>query len=445
MLSIAPASLSFASLPGSCPADLSPPLSGVMQSTDKAKILLAYDMWSPYIYVDEGLASSTGDVTGFGIEFVKLMQASTEPECGPHRQMWPQLPPQLVGGHDSPRRQGTRPIWASLSSVQYHLGEPVVCTVARVSGHRVAATAWCLHPFPHPGLRICRCAVLDIAMVQDQWGRMWYDASDGTKLGDGTNMGIYHAGMTYTHLKGVRPRMGEFSIAITKPTAQPAGLLVKLDSDGNPMVDPASSLTGETIVDVVGYAPTTDTFSVVQNWCNDPPTYFDAAGVTFLLPETEGNAAAMALFKSSDANLMYVYADQANDCIGAAYSGDCAGWEGFGTEYAYLHGGLSSNINGTTIGFGKMHSGLKDLMDPCIDVVMKTEEYYEICKAPLRPPDQMDTNLAVCYPNSFWTDEDMASADTHVLYSNQAQRTADDGHSCATGYCTCSEMPSRRK
>ena len=111
--------------------------------------------------------------------------------------------------------------------------------------------------------------MLDIAILQDQWGRMWYDASDGTKLGDGTNMGIYHAGMTYTHLKGIRPRMGEFSIAITKPTAQPAGLLVKLDSVGNPMVDPASSPTGEKIVDVVGYAPTTDTFGVVQNWCND--------------------------------------------------------------------------------------------------------------------------------------------------------------------------------
>ena len=412
--------LSFASLPGSCPADLSPPLAGVMQSKDKAKILLAYDIWSPYIYIDEGLESSTGDVTGFGIEFVKLMQASMEPECGPCRQTWPQLPPQLVG-----RQQP--------------------CTPGAHTNLHTAA----LYPSElgaHTNLLTNRCASLDIKMVQDQWGRMWYDSDGQTKLGDGTNMGIYHAGMTYTHLKGVRPRMGEFSIAITKPTSQPAGLLVKLDSAGNPMVDPTSSLTGETIVDVVGYAPTTDTFSVVQNWCNDPPTYFDAAGVTFLLPEEDGNAAAMALFKSSDANLMYVYADQAHDCLGAGYSGDCAGWEGFGTEYAYLHGGLSSNINGTTIGFGKINSGLKELIDPCIDVVMQSEEYYNICKAPLRPPDQMDTNLAVCYPNSYWTGEDLAAATTTTpSVLNQAQRSSDDGHSCATGYCTCSEAPSRRK
>ena len=64
--------------------------------------------------------------------------------------------------------------------------------------------------------------------------------------------------------------MGEFSNAITKPDAQPAGLIVKLDTDGKPLVDPTSDLSGETIVDVTGYAPTTDTLSIVQNWCNEP-------------------------------------------------------------------------------------------------------------------------------------------------------------------------------
>jgi len=333
-----------------------------MQSKEKAKINLAYDIWSPYIYVDQGLPSSTGDITGFGIEFVKLMQKSTAREC----------------------------------------------------------------------------TKLDISMVQDSWGRMWKDWDDELKLGDGVNMGIYHAGMTYTHLKGVRPRMGEFSNAITKPDAQPAGLIVKLDTDGKPLVDPTSDLSGETIVDVTGYAPTTDTLSIVQNWCNDPPSLFNEEKVNWLLPEKEGNAAAMALFKSSEAKLMYVYADQANDCLGASFSNDCEGWEGLGTEFAYLHAGLSANINGTTIGFTKMNNGLSELLDPCIEAVMQTAEYYEICKAPLRPPDQMSTNLAVCYPNSYWSEEDLAASKPSIYFKNHGGRVEGDA-TCATGFCSCAE------
>ena len=86
-------------------------------------------------------------------------------------------------------------------------------------------------------------------MVQDQWGRMWHDLEDDVKLGDGVNFGLYHAGMTYTHLKGVRPRMGDFSYAITQPASQAVGLLVKLDAAGKPLVDPYSDLAGETIVE----------------------------------------------------------------------------------------------------------------------------------------------------------------------------------------------------
>ena len=82
MLYLSVAATGFASHPisDSCSADTSPPLSNFMQSKEKAKINLAYDIWSPYIYVDQGLPSSTGDITGFGIEFVKLMQKSTARE-----------------------------------------------------------------------------------------------------------------------------------------------------------------------------------------------------------------------------------------------------------------------------------------------------------------------------------------------------------------------------
>ena len=47
------------------------------------------------------------------------------------------------------------------------------------------------------------------------WERMWSDngmpgtAGKGAMLGDGVTHGLYHGGMTYTHLKGIRNRMGE--------------------------------------------------------------------------------------------------------------------------------------------------------------------------------------------------------------------------------------------
>ena len=80
------------------------------------------------------------------------------------------------------------------------------------------------------------------------------------------NNGIYHGGMTYTHLKGVRQRMGEFTNAITMASTQSAGLIVKL-KDGKPVVSPLSDLSGEKIIDVAGYAPTTDTLELVENHC----------------------------------------------------------------------------------------------------------------------------------------------------------------------------------
>lgn len=339
----------------------SPPLAGILPGTTKAKINLGYDIWSPYVYIDD----TTGEPTGFGPEFVKLMQKSSNEAC----------------------------------------------------------------------------AKLDISMVQDGWERMWSDTgmpgSDGkgAKLGDGSNYGLYHGGMTYTHLKGLRPRMGHFSYAITMPSSQPSGLIVKL-KDGKPMFSGTSDLNGATIVDVAGYAPTPDTFANVQNWCQGGA--FFSKNVTFVAPSDIGNKAAMKVFKErADVQLMYVYGDQADDCAGTNFAGDCEGWEGLGTEYAYLHIGLSPNVNGTTICYGKKNSGVYELVNPCIQAVMETKDYRDLCNAPLRPPDQMSTNMAACYPNSFWTEEDYAKQTVGIYTKKQAERT--DSKTCADGYCTCSE------
>ena len=78
MLGLFSLSSGFARVPHggtTCPAvDVVPGLAGMMPS-DKIKINLGYDLWSPYVYI------MNGEPTGFGIEFVKLMQASSEPEC----------------------------------------------------------------------------------------------------------------------------------------------------------------------------------------------------------------------------------------------------------------------------------------------------------------------------------------------------------------------------
>jgi hypothetical protein len=346
-----------------------PEIAGIMPGP-KLKINLAYDMWSPYVYIHD----TTGELTGFGPEFIKLMQSDPSPAC----------------------------------------------------------------------------SALDITMVQDVWSRMWNDLRGGESihpgnpwntdiLGDGVNYGLYHAGITYTHLKGVRPRMGDFSYAITKASAQPAGILVKLNTDGTPMVSPTSDLAGMKIVDVANYAPTIDTFKDVQNWCNGGTLF--STDIEFISPPRDGNAAAMKVFRErSDVMLMYVYADQAYDCAGAAFTGDCVGWEGLGTEFAYIHTGLDPNINGTTVAFGKKNSGLMEAINPCIQAVMQTQEYYTLCNSPERPPLQMSTNMAKCFPNAFWSEAELASADPLEWHYKQHERV--DALTCKDGYCTCSELPS---
>jgi hypothetical protein len=352
-----------------------PPLPGI-QPGAKSKINLAYDIWSPYIYLHD----ATKEPTGFGVEFVKLMQKSTHPTC----------------------------------------------------------------------------TMLDISMIQDQWSRMWFDSTvcaitesgapscnEIKKLGDGVNYGLYHGGMTYTHLKGLRPRTGDFTWAITKPASQSSGILVKLNSDGEPKVSALSDLSGMKIVDVAGYAPTTDTFGNVQNHCNGQ-FFADPADITWVVPTETGNKAAMAAFKNdATIDLMWVYSGQAEACIGAGFQNDCEGWEGFGTEFAYLHTGLMANQNGTTIAFSKKNSGVNELLNPCIQHIMETKEYHDICTAPLRPPTDMSTNFAVCYPNSFWNQTELAMEQQGTYQNNHVANSADSpaDYACEHGYCQCSELP----
>ena len=82
--------------------------------------------------------------------------------------------------------------------------------------------------------------------------------------------------------------MMEFTDAFLNDN-KPAGILTRLDSSGAPVVSPTSDLSGVTIVDVNGWAPTADTLALVRNPCTG--NYF--SGYNMTEPATEGNDAAM--------------------------------------------------------------------------------------------------------------------------------------------------------
>ena len=101
---------------------------------------------------------------------------------------------------------------------------------------------------------------LDIIPVQTNWEDCWYS----NEIGRGLERGHYHGCMSYTHTKGVRNRYLEFTHAIIQKGA--AGILTRL-SNGEPIVTSKSDLDGVKIVDISGWAPTSDGIEFVRNDC----------------------------------------------------------------------------------------------------------------------------------------------------------------------------------
>merc|ERR1719183_3166448 len=133
----------------------------------------------------------------------------------------------------------------------------------------------------------------------------------------------------------------------------------------------------------------------------------------------------MAKLKSGEADAMWVYSDQAYTCTDALDTPDCAGWEGFGTEYAYIHQGQPFAANGTTISISKKGSGVAELLNPCIEKALKTEKYEKLC-------EEMEVYES-CIPNEFFTNV------KEIQYYNipHSQRTGDQVKTCADGSCPC--------
>jgi len=233
--------------------------------------------------------------------------------------------------------------------------------------------------------------------------------------------------MTYTHTAGERNRFLEFSNGILRAN-KPAGLLTRLDSNGNPVVKPNSNLSGVTVVDVVGWAPTADTLALSTNVC----TGDRFSGFTMVAPpesSTMGpNDAALSMLLSGAADAMWVYADQAQHYqpqAGVLETWDTAMWEGFGTTFAYVHTGiLEHSYNGTTLTISKKGSGLADIVNPCIQSFMETKDYYDLCTK--------HGMTSSCYTNSHFPSSSSSSPKPWELDTDHQTGA------CSTGYCSCS-------
>lgn len=144
---------------------------------------------------------------------------------------------------------------------------------------------------------------LDVVLTQTQWLRCW----DTDRIGEGLATGEYHGCMTYTHTAGVRNRYLEFSNAILDDNKS-AGILTRLDADGNPVINGLSNLNGIKVVDVPGFAPTEDNLAIITNLC----TGESFADYEIIKPTTttdQENDDALRTLLSVDADVMWVYAE----------------------------------------------------------------------------------------------------------------------------------------
>ena len=124
---------------------------------------------------------------------------------------------------------------------------------------------------------------------------------------------------------------------------------------------------------------------------------------------------------------MFVYADQAKNyqCDGSTVAAwDCALWQGFGTEYAYVQTGQfrlrrQRHDPGAV---SKKGSGVPEAINSCLAEVMATEAYYDACVK----YDLVDS----CYANSFFPSSGIVIHE----YNKETDEHAGD---CSSGYCPC--------
>jgi hypothetical protein len=275
-----------------------------------------------------------------------------------------------------------------------------------------------------------QCAGITITVVQTSWSDCWTSAGLGTKLDDGT----LDACMTYTHTKGQRDEVADFSDAFLNDN-KAAGLLTKLDANGNPMVTGYDDLSGLKVVDVGGWAPTADGLGYVENKCTSSG-YADSSTFTLQVAEgaTNNNELALSMVLDGTSDVAFIYSDQAYQyqtacTTNATTTWTCSTWNGFGTTYAYVQTGQFGHVHaGTTLAMSKKGSGIVGQLNPCLVEFMATSDYYDLCVK----YDLVDT----CHANTFFPGGSAATTEVYDL------PTSSQSGDCSNGYCPCTRETS---
>ncbi|KAL7526700.1 hypothetical protein ACHAWF_001879 [Thalassiosira exigua] len=267
------------------------------------------------------------------------------------------------------------------------------------------------------------CDDLEIIVVKEDWVNCW-SSEGGGALGASVANGTIDGCMTYTHTQGVRDELAEFSDALLQDN-RAAGLLTLLDEDGKTKVTGLDDLSGKTIIDVGGWAPTADGLTFVTNQCTGEKY---AQDYTLVVADGDvANDVAMRMLRDGKGDAIFIYANHAHEyqkCPeGAAWN--CTLWEGFGTEYAYIQTGqYAYAVNGTTLALSPKGSGIREKLRPCMRKFMATKEYYDICV-------KYDLEK-LCYPNGYFP----ADAPAKAAYDLPTKEHEGD---CSTGYCPCDD------
>ena len=282
----------------------------------------------------------------------------------------------------------------------------------------------------------------DVEVVQAHWSDCW-----GTgEIGQGLLKGWYHGCMTYTHAAGQRNRFMEFTNSWAMLN-KPSGLITKL-VNGKPKLNGMDTLNGKRILDVTGWAPTADTLNFVKNQCTDSKytdfTIVHSESLTVQLSVKGENDKAIHALLEDQVDAVWIYADQAYNykCqTGDNPSGwDCSLWDGFGRDFAYVQVGMYGWMNnGTTVAMSRKGSGIADFLDKCLDDFMTTTKFYDVCKTNHGSPPHNQINT--CIPNQYIRADPefkpFQPVDHPWLFSTK--EVSETMHSCATGYCKCSE------
>ena len=74
-----------------------------------------------------------------------------------------------------------------------------------------------------------------------------------------------------------------------------------------------------------GSVPRRPNLSTQVNDCVDGKPRFDLDGIEFVTPDGDGNFWAMQVLKAGDADVLWVYAEQAEDCMADLTAEGCRG------------------------------------------------------------------------------------------------------------------------